>query len=150
MITRQATSADIKELAPLFNQYRVFYIQQSNLNAATSFISERFRHKDSHFIIAFNEDNTAMGFTQLYPSFSSVSMQRTYILNDLFVAEHFRKKGVGKALLNAAKKFALNNNAKGLTLETDTKNPAQHLYERLNWKKDDSVLHYTWTPQYDE
>lgn len=97
--------------------------------------------------MAFNEDDVAIGFTQLYPSFSSVFMQRTYILNGFFVNEHFRKKSVVEKLLNAVKKLAISKKSKGLTLETDATNPAQHLYERLQWKKDQDVLHYTWMPE---
>jgi len=33
-----------------------------------------------------------MGFAQLYPSFSSVSMKRLWILNDLFVSSEARGK----------------------------------------------------------
>jgi len=80
----------------------------------------------------------------LYPSFSSVSMQRTFILNDLFVISEARGQGVGEALLNEAKAFAISENAKGLTLETEVTNPAQKLYERLDWLKDTEVFHYTW------
>ncbi|GEQ86678.1 hypothetical protein ULMS_21860 [Patiriisocius marinistellae] len=71
-------------------------------------------------------------------------MQRTFILNDLFVAENFRKKGVAEALLSRAKEFTISNNSKGLTLETAIDNPAQKLYERMGWKKDTAVFHYTW------
>ena len=34
--------------------------------------------------MAFDGDNP-IGFVQLYPSFSSVSMMRSWVLNDLFV-----------------------------------------------------------------
>lgn len=69
------------------------------------------------------------GFTQLYPSFSSLSMRRLWILNDLFVAATARKQGVGAALLERAKQFAVETNAKGLVLETVADNPARKLYE---------------------
>ena len=48
------------------------------------------------------------------------------------------------SLLNKAKAFAISENAKGLTLETEVTNPAQKLYERLDWIKDTEVFHYTW------
>lgn len=139
----QATIVNLEDLAPLFNGYRVFYKQPSDIEKATAFLKERFLKKDSVIFMAF-EGTSALGFTQLYPSFSSVSMQRTYILNDLFVASEARGKGVGEAIMNKAKAFAISENAKGLTLETDVTNPAQKLYERLGWTKDTEVFHYTW------
>lgn len=150
METRQANQFDLQQLAKLFNQYRIFYKQESDIDGAVNFISERFRLNDSHIIVALNDSNAVLGFTQLYPSYSSVSMQRTYILNDLFVSENFRKKGVGEVLLKAAKQFSNDQNSKGLTLETDNNNPAQHLYERLKWKKDTGALHYTWMSDYED
>lgn len=140
----QATIENIKQLVPLFDGYRTFYKQESDVAAAEDFLSARFYKNDSVIFMAINEHNQATGFTQRYPSFSSVSMQRTFILNDLFVAENFRKKGLGEALMETAKEFARDKNAKGITLETDINNPAQHLYERLQWKQDNKVLHYTW------
>jgi|TARA_R110002020_G_scaffold447851_1_gene660320 GNAT superfamily N-acetyltransferase len=94
--------------------------------------------------MALSDAVEAMEFTQLYPSFSSVSTQRTYILNDLYVSEVHRNKGIGEALMERAKQFAISEGAKGITLETEVNNPAQHLYERLGWKKDDDKFHYTW------
>lgn len=139
----QATIENVKDLAPLFDGYRVFYKQPSDLEKATEFLTQRFQKNDSVIFMAF-EGASALGFTQLYPSFSSVSMQRTYILNDLFVTSEARGKGVGEALMNKAKAFAISEEAKGLTLETDVTNPAQKLYERLGWIKDTEVFHYTW------
>lgn len=144
MKVKKASEADLEQLVPLFNGYRVFYKQASNPEAARNFLAQRFQKKDSIIFIAVASDGTGLGFTQLYPSYSSVSMQRTYILNDLFVASEARKKGVGEALMEAAKKFAIAEGSKGLTLETDHDNPAQKLYQRLGWKKDTQVNHYTW------
>ena len=131
-------------LTPLMDGYRVFYKQQSNPGACREFLKERLENEDSVIFIAISEVNEALGFTQLYPSFSTVSMQRVYILNDLFVDDGQRGKGVGQMLLEHAKDFAKKNGSKGLTLETGTENPAQFLYERLGWVKDSDVFHYTW------
>jgi len=139
-----ASENHLAELTQLFNNYRVFYKQLSDLLRAEKFLSERFQQKDSVVFMAVSDEGEAMGFTQLYPSFSSVSTQRTYILNDLFVAAKHRKKGVGKALLERAKRFAIAEGAKGITLETEYDNPAQKLYERLGWKKDIKTFHFTW------
>tara|TARA_R110002124_G_scaffold227889_1_gene393115 strand:- start:10900 stop:11340 length:441 start_codon:yes stop_codon:yes gene_type:complete len=140
----RATTDNLDILVPLFDGYRVFYNQKSNPEAARKFLNERFQKEDSVIFLATASDSLGLGFTQLYPSFSSVSMQRTYILNDLFVSSEARKKGIGEALMERAKLFAKNEGSKGLTLETAIDNPAQKLYERLGWKKDTHVNHYTW------
>ena len=82
------------------------------------------------------------GFTQLYPSFSSVSLRRLWILNDLFVAPSARGHGVGAALLARARVWAEETWAKGLVLETAVDNPAQRLYESMGWRRDEAALHY--------
>ncbi len=130
-------------IVSLFDAYRVFYKRPSNKDAAKQFLFERLKNRDSIIFLAL-VDNKAVGFTQLYTSFSSVSMQPIYILNDLYVTKEFRKQGVGVALLNKAKQQCRGNNYKGLSLQTETTNPAQHLYESLGWEKDPD-LQYFWT-----
>lgn len=116
MKVNKATETDLDQLVPLFDGYRMFYKQASNPEAARTFLTERLQKKDSVIFLAIAPDGTGLGFTQLYPSFSSVSMQRTYILNDLYVASEARKKGVGEALMETAKLFAISEGSKGLTL----------------------------------
>ena len=140
----RATSDHLAQLSQLFDLYRVFYQQASNLGAAKDFLEDRFLKSDSVIFIAIASDGKGLGFTQLYPSFSSVSMMSNYILNDLFVSSEARKKGVGKALMEKAKQFAISQGSKGLTLETAIDNPAQKLYIRLGFKIDSDVNHYTW------
>jgi len=140
----QASKENLEQLIPLFDNYRVFYAQVSDQEAARVFLADRFGKMDSIIFLALDSEENGLGFTQLYPSYSSVKMQRTYILNDLFVSEKARKQGVGEALMERAKQFAKEQNSRGLTLETDTNNPAQNLYKKLGWKKDTTVNHYTW------
>ena len=130
-------------IVSLFDAYRVFYRKPSDKDAAKQFLFERLKNKESIIFLAFVNDE-AVGFTQLYPSFSSVSMQPIYVLNDLYVTKGYRKQGIGVALLNKAKQLCRNNNYKGLGLQTETTNPAQHLYESLGWEKDPD-LQYFWT-----
>ena len=139
----QATIEHLDDLVPLFDGYRIFYRQDSNKQAARNFLKERLTKQDTIIYIAYL-DNKAVAFTQLFSSFSSVSMQVLYILNDLFVDQNYRKQKIGVALLNKAKQLCREKNYKGLTLQTETTNPAQHLYESLGWKKDND-LQYFWT-----
>ena len=110
---------------------------------AIHFLQERILARESVIFAAFDGAHI-VGFTQLYPSFSSVSAQRSWILNDLFVLENYRKQGIAEQIMARAKEFAVQTDAKGLALETAVDNPAQHLYERLDWKQDAGSLHYFW------
>jgi GNAT superfamily N-acetyltransferase len=137
-----ADSKDISQLSILFDQYRVFYGQSSDVEHATAFIKERLENRDSVIITAIDDKQMA-GFTQLYPSFSSVSMKPTWILNDLFIIESYRRKNVAKQLMEAAKEHAIKTGAIRLSLATQYSNsPAQKLYEAMGYKKDDTFYHY--------
>lgn len=140
----EANLNNIAEVAPLFDQYRMFYGQESNEQAAKEFLVERIQKEESIIFLAYFNDKPA-GFTQLYTSFSSVSLQAVFILNDLYVSQAYRKKGIGEALLNRAKELCREKKYKGLALETGVENPAQQLYEKLGWKKDTDCFHYFWT-----
>ena len=139
----QASIQHLDDLVPLFDGYRIFYRQESDIKSAKAFLKERLTNQDTIIYIAYIDDN-AVGFTHLFPSFSSVSMQPLYVLNDLYVDKNYRKQKIGVALLNKAKQLCREKNYNGLALQTETTNPAQYLYESLGWKKD-LDLHYFWT-----
>lgn len=143
---RQATIVDIEKLAPLFDGYRQFYGKSSDLALARAFISERMKHNESVLFLALDHDGRALGFTQLYPSFSSVSARRIYVLNDLFVIPQSRSRGVAKSLLAASAAFGRQENAAYLTLSTAVDNhAAQALYEAQGWVRDSTYLTYELT-----
>ncbi len=145
--TYQATISDVDALTPLFDGYRQFYEQASDLPSARAFLLSKFQHHESVIFIC-KDGEKAIGFTQLYPAFSSVSMKRVYILNDLFVNSDGRGKGAGKALLNAAIEYAKTVGALRLQLVTNTGNaPAQALYETTGWKRDSQYYMYNFATQ---
>jgi len=137
LVIKQATIADLEELAELFNAYRMFYKQSSDVAGARHFLLERLERQESIIFVAIEaEQHKIIGFTQLYPSFSSISMQRSFILNDLYVEESFRKLGVGKKLLEAAEHYTKQMKAKGIELTTGKENiTAQRLYENYGYEK---------------
>lgn len=138
----KATIDHLDDLIPLFDGYRVFYEQQSDQERAKTFLEERIINNESTIFMAYI-DGKAVGFTQLYPIFSSVATQRMLLLNDLYVDSNYRGKGVGKALIDAAKALCKQQHYKGLSLETAKDNPAQQLYEREGFTQD-GYLHYYW------
>ncbi|VAW44348.1 acetyltransferase, GNAT family [hydrothermal vent metagenome] len=142
MKARKANLKDLNQLSDLFDRYRQFYQQAADLKGAKEFISKRLENQQS-VIFVVESDDKLLGFTQLFPSFSSVSMQRLWVLNDLFVAVAARQQGVAQSLMEAAKHFAQETNSKGLTLETDLDNiAAQKLYDGLGYQRQADTYHY--------
>ncbi|MFE4704454.1 GNAT family N-acetyltransferase [Peribacillus simplex] len=142
MSIQKATLHELESLTELFDLYRVFYEQTSDPGRATEFLRERLTNGESVVFMAYDEGNP-IGFVQLYPSFSSVSMMRSWVLNDLFVKESARKKGFGEELLNASITFARETGAKGVSLETGKDNVnAQKLYERIGFVRESNHYYY--------
>jgi len=136
MLIRRAKKRDIDQLSVLFDKYRIFYKQQSDVKNARSFLKRRMKRKESVIFVA-EERKNLVGFTQLFPIFSSVSMQRTWLLNDLYVDEKARGIGAATALLNAAKEFGEETNSRWLLLQTAADNfTAQKVYEKNGWIKE--------------
>ena len=133
---RQATIADLDIVVPLFDQYRRFYRQPGDPERAHRFLRESLECKQSVILLAY-ENVAAVGFTQLYPSFSSGAMAPIFILNDLCVAPESRGRGAGSALLHTAAEYGRRAGALRLVLSTEVANAtAQSLYEKLGWKRD--------------
>lgn len=142
MIIQKATINELDLLTELFDLYRVFYEQKSDLEGERKFLKERIINEESIVYMAC-DGNNPLGFVQLYPSFSSVSMIRSWVLNDLFVKEPFRGKGVGEKLINKAIEFSKGTGAKGVLLETGKQNVnAQRLYEKLGFVRESNYFYY--------
>jgi ribosomal protein S18 acetylase RimI-like enzyme len=138
----QATIEDLEGVSDLFNLYRMFYQQASDLEGAKTYIKKRIESKES-VIFVVKDKQKYVGFTQIYPTFSSISMKRAWILNDLYVDSESRKQGVGEMLLHKAKDFAIETRAKSISLSTAPDNySAQRLYERNGFIQDSQFYHY--------
>lgn len=131
----------------LFNKYRVFYKQPSDIEIAKKFIRDRLDNNESVIFVALSEDTgRPIGFTQLYPRYSSMWAIKNWILNDLYVEEDYRERGTGKKLIETAMSFARQNKATFLELSTAVDNyTAQRLYEQVGFTKtapDQNFLSY--------
>lgn len=140
---RDAGIDDLPALAALFDSYRVFYGQPSDPARARDFLRQRLEQGDSHLLLAPDGRGGALGFVQLYPSFTSVGTAPIEILNDLFVAPGARGRGVARALLHRAVEDARGRGAVKLMLSTAVDNtPAQALYESEGWVRDPGFVEY--------
>ncbi len=144
--TRLAILSDLPTIAQLFDAYRQFYEQPSDLALATAFISERMRRSESVILLAENDQQEALGFCQLYPTFCSVEAKPILALYDLFVQPSARQLGVGKLLLQAAEQYARENGFARMDLTTAKSNyAAQSLYEATGWVRDEVFWAYNKT-----
>ena len=134
---RQVVLKQLPEVSELFHQYRIFYGARCIYQESEAFIQQRIENQDSYIYLA-RLKSQAAGFIQLYPSFSSVSAAPIWILNDLFVAEKYRKKGIGQALMQQAREHCIEK--KGIRLELTTQKTnlaAKRLYERSGYEMDE-------------
>jgi GNAT superfamily N-acetyltransferase len=132
---RPATIGDLEPLAILFDGYRVFYKQLSDIEGAKKFLRERIEKEESVIFVA-EEEKELLGFTQLFPLYSSVGMIRTWLLNDLYVAANARKRGIASRLLQKAKEFGIISKSRWLLLQTSADNfTAQSVYESNGWQR---------------
>jgi GNAT superfamily N-acetyltransferase len=141
---RKAHIGDLNQLGKLFDNYRIFYRKQSDINAAAIFLTARIENGDS-VIFVDEENSTLTGFTQLYPLFSSTRMQQMWLLNDLYVLPEMRGRGISKALIDAAKQLAIETKAAGLLLETEKTNAiGNQLYPAAGFTLYNETNFYWW------
>jgi GNAT superfamily N-acetyltransferase len=140
-IVRKAKLEDLDMLGVLFDQYRIFYCKESDLERGKKILKERIINNDSLILVA-DSNNDLVGYVQLFPLFSSTKMERIWLLNDLFIAEKFRGKGISKKLLQASVDFGKDNGTYALWLETEHSNHiANQLYRSAKWELD-ATHHY--------
>jgi len=138
---------EIKRISPLesnlvielFDKYRVFYKQLPDIILAKTFIQARLDNNESIIFVALvmDKDKTIpTGFTQLYPTYSSVRAVKNWILNDLYVDAAYRKQGIGEALIKTAMDFARKEKATYVELSTAIDNfTAQSVYEAIGFQR---------------
>ncbi|MEW9680186.1 N-acetyltransferase family protein [Pseudomonas sp. TE50-2] len=141
----QATLEHLDLLTPLFVKYREFYGQLPYPDSSRAFLEKRLKRKESIIYLALPDDadDRLMGFCQLYPSFSSLSLKRVWILNDIYVAEDSRRMLVADNLMREAKKMAKKSNAVRMRVSTSSDNEvARKTYESMGFRKDTEFENY--------
>ena len=141
VITR-ATKEHYKDVGALFDLYRQFYKYRANLKASTKYIKDRINQNESFIFICFYKKEPA-GFVQLYETFDSLNINKKLILYDLYVDKKYRKNGIGRKLMDQAKKLAKYKKIQNIELSTAKNNKkAQSLYESLDYKRDKEYYNY--------
>jgi ribosomal protein S18 acetylase RimI-like enzyme len=142
---RKATAQDLDQLTTLFDQYLVFYKKPSNIEKHKSFLKERMEKNEAIIFIAFDDEvkEKAIGFTLIYPTFSSILLSKILILNDLYVDSTIRNNGTGEKLILKTIELAKELDAKLVRLRTAKNNIiAQGLYHKMGFVRDDLVYTY--------
>jgi GNAT superfamily N-acetyltransferase len=139
---RRASLNDLELLLPLVRAYRVFYEQSPDDAGERRFMAKHLRDRSSTVFFASLQER-AVGFVQLFESWSTVRLAPILILEDLFVEEACRRKGIARELIDAALRFAREAGAAGVFLETAASNArAQQVYEREGWLREVDFVKY--------
>lgn len=135
---------EFKLVADMFNTYRIFYKQSSDIKLAKEYLKERLTNDEAQVFVAYdNETSELLGFTLLYARFSSVSAIKNWHIGDLYVEPNQRKQGVGQKLLQTAIDFATEHKAKFVSLNTTKDNfTAQKVYEEFGFDKREYLPEY--------
>ncbi|MEH7333872.1 GNAT family N-acetyltransferase [Neobacillus drentensis] len=142
LIIRQATIKDLDKIVPIFDSYREYFNQQRSPVNVENFLFERFEHLESVIFIV-EREGEVIGFAQLYPVFSSLSLKRVWLLNDFFIIESFRHQGVGKQLFAKVKEFGTLTKSKGIELSVEhTNQKAWEFWEKQEFKLDEEFRYY--------
>ena len=133
----KAEQWNLAVLLPLFEEYRLAHGMSENPDRTLTFLSNRIRFSESIFFIAVDDNQTAVGFIQLYPRLSSLQLQRYWQLTDMFVQDGKFQNEIYKSLIEKAKEFVSFTQSTRLTVEQDMQQ--RHILEsegfRLNPKK---------------
>ncbi|MDF2642591.1 MAG: acetyltransferase [Pseudomonas sp.] len=140
----EATLEHLDLLSPLFVKYREFYGEMAYPEASRDFLEKRISRGESVIYLALaNDDDRALGFCQLYPSFSSLSLKPVWILNDIYVAEESRRQLVADHLMKHARKMARDTQAIRMRVATSSNNLVAHkVYESIGFKEDTQFKNY--------
>lgn len=144
-MTRKANIGDIGPLSQLLHGYRLFYQKPNQEREEIEFLRARLSRMDSLILLGFTAGNPEVpaGFAQVYHSFSTVQLGPILILNDLYVDEKFRGRGLGEELIRGVIRYMQNTGCRKILLQTNLDNfKAQRLYERLGFKKESLSLFY--------
>lgn len=140
MHTRTATKKDIpvlSELYTLFYSYNALLQPEDCVAAKESGeYPEWILNQPLHTLFLVESENKVIGFIHLEiaetPNYPSVAAHTFGQIIDLFVLEDYRRKGVGKQLIAAAKQWTVSKNLDYLELQVLGNNPqALEFYQKM-------------------
>jgi GNAT superfamily N-acetyltransferase len=134
------SAEEFEPVLPLIAAYQRFYeVERIDEERNRSFFRRFLAPSDDGLLLGARQGEEIVGFACLYWHFSSLSAAETVLMNDLFVSESVRGRGVGRALIEASATVARERGAAHLEWATAPDNhTAQRLYdstgaERSEW-----------------
>jgi GNAT superfamily N-acetyltransferase len=131
---------DFDELLPLIAAYQRFYeVGDIDAERNRDFFRRFLAPSDDGVLLGARDGGALVGYACLYWHFSSLSAAESVLMNDLYVDEQARGRGVGRALIEASAAVARERGARHLEWSTAPDNhSAQRLYdstgaERSEW-----------------
>lgn len=144
MNIKQISIEELNDLVVLFDQYMVFYKQPSAPDKYREYLKERLAKSEATVFIAYSSENEPVGFVLNYYTFSSVSLGKVIVLNDLFVAPSYRKQGIANNLIDYSIKLAKDTDSIRVDLATAKDNiSAQALYEKIGFVQGSEYFSYS-------
>ncbi|MFM6907012.1 MAG: GNAT family N-acetyltransferase [Acinetobacter tjernbergiae] len=138
----KAQYADVSRVSEIFNLYRIFYKQKCDVGRCEEFIENNILENRSDIFIL-ECDGRIVSFVQLYKNYCSIDLCLYYYLSDLYVVEDERGNGYATKIMEHIIELYSNSDFKRITLDTAKTNIfAQRLYEKLNYKRDETYITY--------
>jgi GNAT superfamily N-acetyltransferase len=127
-------AGDLDDLLPLMRGYCDFYEvappDDALLALSRALIDDP--EREGLQLLARDRDGEAVGFATLYWSWSTSGACRIGVMNDLFVAEVARGRGLADALIEACRRECEARGAAGVSWQTAPDNlRAQAVYDRV-------------------
>jgi GNAT superfamily N-acetyltransferase len=133
-------AGEFERLLPLIAAYQRFYrVDDIDEERNRTFFRRFLAPSEDGMLLGARDGGELLGYACLYWHFSSLSASESVLMNDLFVAESARGRGVGGALIEASAAIARERGAVHLEWATAPDNlTAQRLYdstgaERSEW-----------------
>jgi GNAT superfamily N-acetyltransferase len=127
------TAEEFEELLPLIAAYQRFYeVEEISDERNRAFFRRFLAPSEDGLLLGARSDGRLIGYACLYWHFSSTEACESVLMNDLYVDEAARGKGVGRALIEASAEVARERGVPFVEWSTAPDNhTAQRLYDSL-------------------
>ena len=141
MIYREGSKKDLEAVFELIKELAKFENAESKLiNKLDQMIEDGFNDEPLYKILIAEKNNNVIA-TLIYYFKYSTWKGKVFYVEDFIVKEGYRGKGIGKNLLNYAKKIAKKQNCRGISLQVlDWNINAIDFYKKNNFSFDNQWI----------